>query len=74
MLRETSRFIEWGLKHPDQVIQIPAKPVGEGGFPQSVGNWFWGIVLTTRTDPKILFWRDVLLKRPLQILRDRFKR
>ncbi len=71
MLDETSRFIEWGLKHPDLVIEIPAKPVGESGFPKGVGEWFWGIALSTSTDAKIQFWRDFLLRRPMQFLRRR---
>jgi len=71
MLDETSRFIEWGLKHPDLVIEIPAKPVGESGFPKGVGEWFWGIVLSTNTDSKIQFWRDMLLRRPMQFLQRR---
>jgi len=68
MLRETSRFIEWGLKHPELTIQIPAKRVGEGGFPKAVGDWFWGVVLTRRTDPRILFWRDFLIRKPLELI------
>ena len=68
MLDETSRFIEWGLKHPDLVIEIPAKRVGEGGFPKGAGEWFWGVVLSASTDAKIQFWRDFLLRRPMQFL------
>jgi len=71
MLDETSRFIEWGLKHPDLVIGIPSKPVGEGGFPKGVGEWFWGIVLSTQPTAKIQFWRDFLLRRPMQWLQRR---
>jgi len=68
MLRETSRFIEWGLKHPELTIQIPAKPIGEGGFPKAVGEWFWGVALTTRTDPRIVFWRNFLISKPLALI------
>lgn len=68
MLDETSRFIEWGLKHPDLIIEIPAKPVGEGGFPRAMGAWFWGIVLSTNPDSKIQRWRDALLRRPMEFL------
>jgi hypothetical protein len=69
MLDETSRFIEWGLKHPDLVIEIPAKRVGEGGFPKQVGEWFWGIVLTMDPGTRARRWRDVLLRRPKGLLR-----
>jgi hypothetical protein len=48
MIRETERFIEFGLRHPDYVIEIPAKPVGQGGFPKQVSEWFWRMVLTPR--------------------------
>ena len=64
MLEETSRFIEWGLRHPELVIEIPAKPVGDGGFPASVATWFWSTVLSTRPDSRIRRWRDRLLRRP----------
>jgi len=53
MLRETERFIEYGLRHPDEIIEIPSKPVGTGGFPAAVSQWFWGVVLTTRTDSRL---------------------
>ena len=69
MLAETSRFIEWGLKHPELVIEIPAKPVGEGGFPKQVGEWFWGVVLTVDMNSRVRRWRDFLLRRPAGLLR-----
>lgn len=53
MLRETERFIEYGLRHPDEVIEIPAKLVGRGGFPAAMSQWFWGVVLTSRTDTRL---------------------
>ena len=62
MLDETARFIEWGLKHPDMVIEIPSKPAGDGGFPPGVGEWFWGTVLTSRPDGKTRRWRDFFLR------------
>ena len=62
MLDETSRFIEWGLKHPDQVAQIPLKPAGEGGFPASVGRWFWSVVLLDRPEGRLRRWRDRLMR------------
>jgi hypothetical protein len=48
MLAETSRFIEWGLRHPDLVVRIPAKPVDEGGWPGGISKFFWGTVLAAR--------------------------
>jgi hypothetical protein len=69
MLDETARFIEWGLRHPDLVIEIPAKPVGEGGFPRQVANWFWTTVLTPNPDSRIRRWRDFLLRRPKDLFR-----
>ena len=62
MLAETSRFIEWGLRHPELVTWIPAKPVTEGGFPAQVAGWFWGAVLSERTDGLGRRWRDRLLR------------
>jgi hypothetical protein len=64
MLRETGRFIEWGLRHPEMVIEIPSKPAGENGFPVKVAQWFWGVVLTERTDSFIERWREILRRRP----------
>ncbi|HOF17553.1 MAG TPA: hypothetical protein PK082_01490 [Phycisphaerae bacterium] len=64
MLKETSRFIEWGLRHPELVIEIPAKPVGEGGFPQRVAEWFWGVVLSDSEDSRLVRWKNFLLRRP----------
>ena len=64
ILRETSRFIEWGLKHPELVIEIPAKRAGDGGFPRKVADWFWNAALTTRGDLHVRHWRDILLRRP----------
>jgi len=49
MIDETSRFIEWGLRHPDLVVRIPAKPVdekqGESAWPAAIGRYFWTTVL-----------------------------
>lgn len=64
LLRETSRFIEWGLRHPEMVIEIPSKPAGEDGFPARVAHWFWAVVLTDRTDSFIERWRGILRRRP----------
>ena len=41
MLAETERFIEWGLRNPDRVHWIPAKPMGSGTFPRKVADWFY---------------------------------
>lgn len=64
MLQETARFIEYGLRHPEMVIEIPAKPANEPPFPSRVAQWFWGVVLTDRTSATIERWRDVLRRRP----------
>ena len=59
MLDETSRFIEWGLNHPDEVMWIPAKPMGDGGFPRSVADWYWGIALSA--GDRLSGWREKLM-------------
>jgi hypothetical protein len=41
MIAETERFIEWGLRHPESVDWIPARPVRTGGFPRVVSVWFF---------------------------------
>jgi hypothetical protein len=69
MLEETSRFIEWGLHHPELVIEIPIKPAAHGSFPAKVGAWFWGVVLSERPTDKIRRWQDFLLSRPKGLLR-----
>ena len=48
MLDETSRFIEWGLRHPDQVDWIPKHPVGRGGFSDRIRAIFWGLALSRK--------------------------
>ena len=60
MLDETSRFIEWGLRHPELVIRIPTKPAGEDGFPRRVADWYWDTVLSDRVDDAIRRWRERL--------------
>ncbi|HUS91250.1 MAG TPA: hypothetical protein VM695_05335 [Phycisphaerae bacterium] len=69
MLAETARFIEWGLRHPDEVIEIPIKPSDDGGFPPAVGRWFWAVVLTDQATDKVRRWRNFLLRRPRGMLR-----
>lgn len=71
MLDETARFIEWGLRHPELVIEIPVKPAGTGGFPTEVGEWFWTTTLSGRPDSRMRRWRDILLRRPRGLLRRR---
>jgi hypothetical protein len=68
MLDETSRFIEWGLAHPDEIIEIPAKPVGMGGFPREVGEWFWNTVLTGEPTSRMQKWRAFLRSKSKRIL------
>ncbi len=41
MIRETSRFIEWGLANPDKVRWIPRQRVGAGGFSERMSAVFW---------------------------------
>ncbi len=49
MVEETARFIEWGLRHPDLVVRIPAKPVEANqqgpAWPAAIGRYFWSTVL-----------------------------
>ncbi|GAH46936.1 unnamed protein product, partial [marine sediment metagenome] len=47
---------------PELVTWIPAKPVTEGGFPPRVAEWFWGAVLSERTDGLGRRWRGRLLR------------
>ncbi len=63
MLEETSRFIEWGLAHPEQVLSIPVKPAEQGGFTRQMADWFWAVALTERADSRLARWRDRLLRR-----------
>jgi len=41
MIAEVSAFITWGLAHPDAVRRIPCRPVGDGGFSQTMQRVFW---------------------------------
>ncbi|MFP4055032.1 MAG: hypothetical protein ACLFV7_14325 [Phycisphaerae bacterium] len=68
MLRETEAFIEWGLAHPDAIVEIPAKPIGQGGFPAEVGRWFWNVVLTDKVDATVSRFRRLLLDRPKNLI------
>jgi hypothetical protein len=64
MLAETSRFIEWGLRHPELIEWIPVKPADKGGFPTAVGEWFWGTVLASALNDRVRHWKELLLRRP----------
>jgi len=64
MLDETSRFIEWGLRHPEEVIEIPATPAGRRQPPAEAARWFWAVVLSDSRDSRIGRWRDLLRRRP----------
>jgi hypothetical protein len=48
MIDETSRFIEFGLRHPELFARIPAKPEDEGGWPAPIARFFWATVLAAR--------------------------
>lgn len=41
MIRETERFLEECLRHPDRTLRIPAVPVGQGRFSQRFASAFW---------------------------------
>ncbi len=69
MLKETSRFIEWGLAHPEEVIEIPSKPVGSGGFPREVGEWFWTTVLSNKPTSTMQKWRNFLRRKTSRWIR-----
>ncbi len=68
MIGETERFIEYGLAHPELIIEIPAKPVDEQGWPDKTGAWFWDVVLTGRPSGETLRWREFFRKKPTQFL------
>jgi hypothetical protein len=72
MIAETERFIDWGLKHPDQITPIPFKPAGTDGFPPEAADWFYSILLS---DPEedtstLAAWR-AKLKHPARWFRQR---
>ena len=52
LLDETSQFIEWGLKHPEQVRWIPMHPVGRSSFPERLKSIFWSVVLRDNAGPE----------------------
>ena len=60
MLAETERFIEWGLRHPELVNWIPAKPVASGGFPRKGADWFYATVLSDVGGRRTGHWRRKL--------------
>ena len=63
ILEETRQFIEWGLRHPEQTVEIPVRRARDGGFPTLVGQWFWGVVLNPRADRRTRRWRNLLSRR-----------
>ena len=73
MLREVEAFIDWGLRHPEDVIEIPIKPADQGGFPAQVGQWFWTTVLCARPSGPVRRWRDFLLRRPAGFIHRRIR-
>jgi len=50
-LAETSRFIEWGLAHPEKVEWIPRHPVGRGAFTERMKSVFWTLILQNDDRP-----------------------
>lgn len=48
MIQETSRFIEFGLQHPELFARIPAKPQDEAGWPAPVARFFWDTIFRAR--------------------------
>jgi hypothetical protein len=52
MLAETSRFIEWGLQHPEEVTWIPKHRVGAGRFTERLKNIFWTLALRDDKGPR----------------------
>lgn len=60
MLAETEQFIEFGLRHPELVNWIPAKPIGRGGFPRAVADWFYSTVLSASPTQHAATWRQRL--------------
>jgi hypothetical protein len=41
MIRETERFLEECLRHPEHMVRIPAIPVGRGRFSRQFAGAFW---------------------------------
>lgn len=60
MLAETERFIEWGLRRPEDVVWIPAKPIDRGGFPRKVADWFYDTVFRGDGEERLASWRERL--------------
>ncbi len=51
LLDETSRFIEWGLAHPEVVQQIPNAPVGKANFSTRARTLFWSVLFSSHYGP-----------------------
>jgi hypothetical protein len=45
MIRETERFFEEALLHPERQVRIPAIKVGTGSFTRTFADLFWAQVL-----------------------------
>ncbi len=60
MLAETEQFIEWGLRNPELVNWIPAKPQSERGVGKKAANWFYQTILSGGADKATEFWRRKL--------------
>lgn len=47
MIQETEAFLEHGLHHPEQYLEIPTMEVGQGGWSVAFASVFWSQVLAT---------------------------
>ena len=61
MIAETSAFIEWGLRHPEQVRWIPRQKVGSGRpFTRRMSLVFWYPLFATATEGPLAWLRGLL--------------
>ncbi|MFW6133829.1 MAG: hypothetical protein ACOC8F_08025 [Planctomycetota bacterium] len=67
MIRQTEVFIEYYLRHPEEVIPIPVKPARDGAFPAAVGRWFWNTVLRSNPTRKARRWREFFRGRRFEL-------
>lgn len=67
MIRETEVFIEYYLRHPDEIIPVPVKCARRGSFPASVGRWFWNTVLDSKPTRSVQRWREFFRGRRFEL-------